>query len=350
MDIVQTLRAWTCERQRLGKPARTPEDALRSVVAVYATHPTCPLALAVRTRSLTADRYRRIDRSKKGVRIPAMRKTLFLVPAENASRIFSASKQPSTQIDKTLARTGLSKAEYARLAQRVLAAAEEPKPARELESEAGVKGGRLGAVLRSLRYEGRLLALATDALMSGTHRYVATTAWLDDQLDGEDRDEALSWLAGEYLRGYGPARAADLAWWAGITKGAAKKAIDAHETVDVDDGLLLLRRDEAAFGRVKRLHGTVDLLPKWDAYTMGYAPDGRHRFVHPDVQREVYTPIGTGLSGDGNPVILVDGEVAGLWTYSLKEGPHVEPFDRLGPKIRRQIDERLAALVHFLSE
>ena len=24
----------------------------------------------------------------------------------------------------------------------------------------------------------------------------------------------------------------------------------------------------------------VDVVPKWDAYTMGYAPDGRHRGAH----------------------------------------------------------------------
>lgn len=348
MEIVERLRAWTYERQRLGAPARTPEEALRAVVAVYATHPTSPLALAVRTRSLTAERYRRIDRTKKGVRLPAMRKTLFLVPAAGAARIFTAA-QPASQVDKTLSRNNLARAEYERVAKRVLKAAATPSQARELEDEAGVKGGALGAVLRSLRYEGRLLALASDGLMSGTHRYVATASWLDEELDLGDRERSLAWLAGQYLSGYGPARVADFAWWAGITKAAARTALDGHDTVDVGEGLLLSRRDEAAFERAKPLKGTVDLLPKWDAYTMGYAPDGRQRFVHPDAQREVYTPIGTGLSGDGNPVILVDGEVVGLWAYTLKEGPRVEPFDGLGSRTKKRVDERLAALIDFLS-
>jgi hypothetical protein len=99
---------------------------------------------------------------------------------------------------------------------------------------------------------------------------------------------------------------------------------------------------------VKKLKGTVDLLPKWDAYTMGYAPDGRERFVHPDVQKAVYTPIGTGLAGDGNPVILVDGEVVGLWTYTLKEGARVEEFEKLTPKVRKSVDEKLDAIKAFL--
>ncbi|HZA45577.1 MAG TPA: hypothetical protein VE568_09790 [Rubrobacter sp.] len=37
----------------------------------------------------------------------------------------------------------------------------------------------------------------------------------------------------------------------------------------------------------------VDLLPKWDCYTIGYAYDGRLRLVHPDTQERVYTPAGT---------------------------------------------------------
>lgn len=182
------------------------------------------------------------------------------------------------------------------------------------------------------------------------HRYVATSTWLPEGLDSGDGDAALEWLAGEYLRAYGPARLEDFAWWAGISKKTAGKALEPHDTVGVDDGLLLLAGDEAAFGGAKRLRGTVDLLPKWDAYTMGHAPDGRQRFVHPDVQPRVYTPMGTGLSGDGNPVVLVDGEVVGVWTYTLKDGARVAPFDSMGPTIRRRVDERLDAVAGFLAQ
>jgi hypothetical protein len=74
---------------------------------------------------------------------------------------------------------------------------------------------------------------------------------------------------------------------------------------------------------------------------MGHAPDGRHRFVHPDSQQAVYTPIGVGLPGDGNPVVLVDGEAVATWTYSAKEGGDVQPFDGFGPKARKRVSEEL---------
>lgn len=349
VELTDRLRAWSHFRQRLTEPARTVEDALRAVVAVYATHPTSPLTLAARTQTFTSDRYRRIDRARKGIRIPAMRKTLFLVPRGDAASIFTAVRLPSAEALRSLKRHDLSTQDYNHIAKRVLAAAREPVQAQELGDAAGIKGQPLGTVLRCLRYEGRMLALAGDSLMMSAHRYVAASAWAPEGLDAGDPSDALAWLAREYLRAYGPGRIADFAWWAGVTKRSAARAIEAHRTVDIGDGLLLSARDEAAFGRVKRLRGTVDLLPKWDAYTMGHAPDGRHRFVHPDVQHRVYTPIGTGLAGDGNPVVLVDGRAVGVWTYTLKDGARVDAFDTFGPSIRRRVDDKLSDIADLLA-
>ncbi|MGH2806073.1 MAG: DNA glycosylase AlkZ-like family protein [Actinomycetota bacterium] len=322
--------------------------ALKAVVAVYATHPTCPLALWVRTSGLTPTRYRRIDSSRKGVRIPAMRKTLFLVPAATAPRIYTAVKPTASQVNSTLRRHKLSAKEYERVAKRILKAADEPRTSKELADVAEIKGQVMSAMLRVLRYEGRLVAIAGDSLMMSAHHYVAASAWLAGDLDTGDQDAALAFLAGEYLRAYGPARVADFAWWAGVPKGKAKMAVADHDTIDIGDGLLLPARDEAAFTKDKPVTSSVVLLPKWDAYTMGYAPDGRARFVHPDVQKPVYTPIGTGLAGDGNPVILVDGEVVGLWTYTHKEGARVEAFDKLTPKVRKRVDGKLDKIRTFL--
>jgi hypothetical protein len=188
-----------------------------------------------------------------------------------------------------------------------------------------------------------------DSLSMAPHRYTATAARLPEGLDAGDHERALGWLAGEYLRAYGPARVEDFAWWTGVTKKAARAAIDPQDTVEVAPGLLILRKDEATFGRVKRLQGALDLLPKWDAYTMAYAPDGRRRFVHPDVQSTVYTPIGVGLAGDGNPVVLVDGEAVATWTFSLKDGAGVQPFDTLGPTIRKRVDAKLDEVAGLLA-
>ena len=266
-----------------------------------------------------------------------MRRSVFLVPTKNAARIFTAVRSSEAHARRPLKRAGISEKEYERYARRVLKV-EEPVTTRDLESIVELKGSELGVVLRCLRYEGRVLTLAGDSLNVSPHRYIATSSWTAEGLEFEGVDEARGWLAGEYLRAFGPARWEDFAWWTGLPKGAARKAIATLDTVDVDDGYLLLAHDESAFSKVKPVRNVVKLLPRWDAYTMGYAPDGRQRHVHPDLQARVYTPIGTGLPGDGNPVILVNGEVAGLWTFSQKEGPEVLPFESFGPRTRKRVD------------
>lgn len=348
MDTVERLRAWSYHRQGLAAPADHPQQALGRVVAVYAAHPTAPLALWARTRDLVADAYRALDREGEALRIPGMRGTVFLAPRQTAGRIFTALRPPASRVARTLKRTDLTSAAYERVAAKILAAAEGPTPRKELEEAAGLSGGPLTAVLACLRYEGRLLALAGDSLSTGAHRFVAAGSLIPDGLDAGDPEESLAWLAGEYLRAYGPARIEDFRWWTGAGKRAAAAAVAANETVDVGDGLLLLPEDEADFAKIRRPRGTVDLLPKWDPYTMGHAPDGRQRFVHPDVQERVYTPMGVGLPGDGNPVVAVDGEAVATWTYTKKDGPDVQPFDGLTPAVRRKVEDRLGDVEAFL--
>ncbi|MFN2388008.1 MAG: DNA glycosylase AlkZ-like family protein [Actinomycetota bacterium] len=348
VDMIERLRAWSYRRQGIGDPAATPEEALRAVVAVYATHPTAPLALWARTGSFSAARYRSLDRERAAVRVPAMRNTVFLIPLEHAARIFTAVRPSAGHALKPLARHGISAQAYGRYAAGILDATAEPASRRALQEAAGLEGEQLGTVLRCLRYEGLLLTLAGESLNMSPHRYIAAAAWFPEGLDAGDPGQARAWLAAEYLRAYGPARVADFAWWTGLGKRAATAAVAAHGTVDLGDGLLLPADDLAAFERVRKLRDAVALLPKWDAYTMGHAPDGRRRFVHPDLQRAVYTPIGAGLSGDGNPVVLVDGEVVATWTYTVKDGAQVQPFDRLGTRTRARIDDRLAEVVGLL--
>jgi hypothetical protein len=342
VELTDRLRAWTYARQRLGDPARSLEQALRAVVAVYATHPTAPLALWARTASFSPARYRRLDRDRVAVRIPAMRHTVFLVPRANAARVFTATRASRAHARGRLKQYGLSIEDYERLAARILESAREPKTARDLG------GTEVAPVLRGLRFEGRLLTLAGEGLLMSPHRFVAASSWLPEELDAGDPAEALAWLAAEYLRAYGPARVEDFRWWTGAPKRAAATALGTLETIDLGDGLLLPVDDEPAFGRVTRALGNVDLLPKWDAYTMGHAPDGRVRFVHPDVQARVYTPIGTGLAGDGNPVVLVNGKAVGTWTFTRKDGAEVQMFDGVGPRTMRRVNEKLEAVAGLL--
>jgi hypothetical protein len=67
---------------------------LRDVVAVYSSHPTAPLALLSRSTSFDAEHLGELEQRREVFRIPAMRQSIFLVPAETAPRIFAATRLP----------------------------------------------------------------------------------------------------------------------------------------------------------------------------------------------------------------------------------------------------------------
>lgn len=338
-------------RQGLTDAAPTPLAALEAVTGVYSAHPSAPLSLAVRCAALTGAGFRSIEERHDAVRIPAMRISIFMVPAASAATVFTATAMTPDVLARRVTSRGLDLGEYRKLTPRVLAAAQEARAPADLVAaatrSAKTDGVAIGTVLRMLAYEGKLVRVGAPGLRSDTVRYIATDVWLGHALDpdpsAEVREAARAWLAGRYLAAFGPARVADFAWWAGITKGAARRAIATHETVDVGEGLLLPAPDEAVFAKTVAPKGSVVLLPKWDPYTMAYAPDGRARLVDPAVQARVYPGM-----GDGLPAVLVDGKIVGLWTLNKGASATLDLFAPLVKKGRAEVDRRFEQVAALL--
>ncbi len=328
MDV-ERLRAFTYERQRLGRAAPGGAAALKDVIGVYSAHPTAPLSLHARAAKFDGAAFRRLD----AVRLPAMRQSIHLLPRKTAHLAFRATPAPASDRAKRMRHFKVSDARYEKLRKTLLKAAHEPLTQDELREAAGADADakEIKGVSAQMTRDGELVRVAAGkGLRSNELRYQAA------DIDGADADDALAWLAGEYLRAFGPARVKDFTWWAGVTATRAKAALAEHDTEQLD-GYLILARDRAKFEKAKAPNG-VDLLPKWDCYQMGYAPDGRDRFAHPDVVKRCYD-----FRGDGRPVILVDGEAAGTW-----EKGEVELFDTATKAVRAAIDTRLAEVNAFL--
>jgi winged helix DNA-binding protein len=326
---VDQLRAFTYERQRLGRAAKNGATALKDVIGVYSSHPTAPLSLWARAATFDGKAFRRLD----AIRLPAMRQSIHLLPAKTAHLAFRASPAPASDRAKRFRHFKLTDKRYEKLRAQLLEAAKEPKTQEELREATGLEAKELKGVSAQMTRDGELVRVAAGkSLRSNELEYVAAA------IDDADADEALAWLAGEYLRAFGPIRAKDFQWWAGTTATRAKAALAEHDTEELDDGYLVLTKDRAAFEKAKPVKGTVDLLPKWDCLQMGYAPDGRDRFAHPDVRDRCYD-----FRGDGVPVILVDGEAAGTWA-----GGEIELFDSATQKVRAAIEKRLDEAKAFL--
>jgi hypothetical protein len=326
--MVEQLRAFTYERQRLGRAAPNAARALEDVIAVYSSHPSAPLSLHARAGKMDAKAFHRLD----VLRVPAMRMSIHLLPRATAHLAFHATPAPPADRKKRMRHFKLTEERYETLRGQILKVATEPLTLPELRGAVGAEPEELKGVSAQMTRDAELVRVGATGLRSNELRYVAV------QLEEADADEALAWLAGEYLRAFGPIRQKDFAWWAGVPAGRAKAALAAHDTEELDGGLLILAKDVKAFEKAEPPAGAVDLLPKWDVLTMGYAPDGRDRFAHPDVVKQCYD-----FRGDGRPVVLVDGQAAGTWEK-------LEPalFEKAPPKTRKAIDERLDAVKAFL--
>ena len=316
-DLATRVRAWSYRRQRLDRTAADIPTVLADVVAVYATQPTAILSLAARVADLRPADYRRLDTDRSAVRIPAMRSSGHLVPTATLARIAAATRRPAASFDWIWRGVGLTEPEYRAAGAAIVAAAATPVTVAELRTRLPMAAASLldrhpqaaTMLVRSLRAEGALVALAPSSLRSNAFAYVAVEAWLGGPLEPVDPDDALAWLAGEYLRAFGPARVADFRWWAGTTAERAQAAVGRHATVDLGAGLLLPIEDRDAFATTAPLDAdTLALLPLWDMYTMGYAPDGRDRFVRPEDRARAYDG-----SGNGYGLVLSGGLAVAAW-------------------------------------
>ena len=117
-------------------------------------------------------------------------------------------------------------------------------------------------------------------------------------------DEALAEFATRYFRSHGPATERDLAWWANITLGDARKGIAAAPG--------LQRRDIGGVtyylaAGLEPAASAVHALPGFDEYMLGY--QDRSSGLAPE-----FAPrIAPGNNGMFLPTIVVDGEVVGTW-------------------------------------
>jgi hypothetical protein len=168
--------------------------------------------------------------------------------------------------------------------------------------------------------------------------YAAAEDWLGPP--EVTRDDAVDHLVRRYLGGFGPARLAEIAGWAGIPAPAIAPAFDRLRLrrFRAQDGDELVDLPRAPLPDPETA-APVRLLPTWDAILLVHArrasilPE-RHR------QRVFHTKMPQSV-----PTFLVDGSVAGAWRYS--DGRvRFEPFERLDRATTRALrdeGERMAA-------
>jgi Winged helix DNA-binding domain len=159
------------------------------------------------------------------------------------------------------------------------------------------------------------------------------------------REEGVGLLLRRYLGGFGPARLANAANWAGLPAGelqAAAETLRLRRFRDEEGGELLdLPRAPLPGGSAP---APVRFLPTWDATLLVHA---RGTQILPEPFRPLVFSTRTPQS---TPTFLVDGAVAGIWRVerSGKKATLVlEPFERLTATARRSLRSEAERLVRF---
>ena len=130
-----------------------------------------------------------------------------------------------------------------------------------------------------------------------------------------DTDDAVERVVRVHLAAYGPATRRDIAWWMGSTLTPVDRAVDRldEEIVryasDARDPLL----DLAEPPRGGADPG-VRLLPEFDGLILGYAPENRGRFAHPDHLDRLFAR----ENGLMSPAVLRDGHIVATWQSRRK--------------------------------
>jgi uncharacterized protein YcaQ len=328
------------ERERVDVPA-----AVERLGALQAQRPRAPyVALAARLDGFRREDLTRALHDRSVVRATLMRETLHLVTAADYPYDAAAMAPYFRTLRARHLPEGVTMDRVAELARHAAEALAEPLEATALRPALAKLEREMGddRVWRRVRTNAPILHVPGDEphAFGPRNRFVAAAAWLGvveaDQADGLRR------LVRRYLGAFGPATRADVAAFTGLAVASIAPALAALEP-DLE------RLSDERGRELHDLRGAprppedtpapLRLLGEWDSVLLAHAD--RTRMLDDGTRRRVIRK-----NGDVLPTILVDGVVAGTWSWSRKQDVatlEATPFVRL-TKAQRLDFEREAHL------
>lgn len=196
-----------------------------------------------------------------------------------------------------------------------------------------------------LRHHTEIMTIVFAGIAGSVDSFALADEWISERRE-LDRSEALTELATRYFTARGPATVQCLAWWANLTVGDVREAIDAAgpalEEIEIDGTTFVVATGSAGLSatEVDGILAEPLLLPPFDEYLLGYR--SRDAVIRPD-HLDLVVP---GRNGMFKPIIVVDGEVVGIWSRrstSKKVTVTLHPFEELPVAahdgLARRVDE-----------
>jgi Winged helix DNA-binding domain len=300
-------------QQLSGEPARSPVAVAERLLAIQGQDPRgARLAIRSRTTGLTAAD---VDRALTGDRSLVItwlnRGTLHLVRSEDYWWLHPLTAKPQFQLgcQRILSGLGVSAASADKgvaVVEQALAS-EGPLTKSQLADRLAAAGlpSAAGCALHMLMLASLRGIAVRGPMIGAQHAYVRTRDWLGAPRRAVDRDTALAELARRYLAGHGPASDRDLAKWAGLPLGEVRRGLGAisGELRELPGGLVEL----AAVTPAEISLPAPRLLGAYDDVLLGWESRDPVLSGHQGIVT---------VNGLFRPFALVDGQAAGIWTYS----------------------------------
>ncbi len=362
-------RARLARRHRVDPVHRadTVSEVVRDVVCLHATDPaTVYLSAWARMKEPSVAAVDdALYRERSVVRMLAMRRTMFVVSAEEAPILHAAASMGVARrerkrnedlvamLDVDDVASWLRDAEAATLhalhelgeatAQELSAAV--PALRRKVRVNVGKKyEGDIGLssrILIVLALEGQVVrGRPRGTWLSSQYRWAAVEDWLGGPMAELAVADAQAALMARWLARFGPGTEKDMRWWSGLTAREVRAALAVVRAVAVDlDGETgyVLPGDETPVGPVEPW---IALLPPLDPTTMGW--QSRDWYLGPH-KAAIFDSM-----GNAGPTIWCDGRIVGGW--ATRDGGEVATrlLEDVGSEATAAIDfeaERLSALL-----
>ena len=322
-------------RQLLLERARLPVTrAIERLAGLQAQEPAPPF-MGLWTRLEGFERGELVDalHRRRVVKATLMRGTLHLVTARDFALLAPATTPMVQALWRSYLRDRAEIANAHELTERALEFATEPRTNAEMREFLGGDDPWW-----RIRRHGLFVHVPGDEPWAFPRRprFVAARAWLDRPL--ADPETSRSHLVRRYLAAFGPATVSDVAAWSGLTVAELRPIVER----------MRLRRFRDERGRVlfdvpgaplpdAATPAPPRLVPAFDNLILSHAD--RTRVIADDHRRVVID------GGIVDPVLLVDGFVAGRWRL-VGGAVELDAFERLPRAVERALrreGERLAA-------
>lgn len=341
-------RTLLARQHLLARTDAAPAELCRDLIGLQAQENLSPyLSLAARLLAFDPYEVTRALEERTLVRLLTLRGTIHLLTADDALLLrpwTSPVHEREIKVSQAIGEArNVNRQAFAAEVSRLLA--DGPLPQKELgmrlaERFPAYSPTRLAQLARSVAPLAQLPPRGTwkgsgGVVYANVDRWVGRPLVVPTEADAET-------IVRRYLRAFGPATAADVTTWSGVTKLApvlnrmedlVRHEDEAGRTLfDLPDGILV---DEDAPAPV-RLLGTYDNV--WLAHAQ------RDRVTTPE-QRKRWM----GTNGGMACVVLVDGRMEGLWRVVDGRAALLETFRDLTAAERAQLDDEVARVDALLT-